>query len=296
MREPAGPRDGRAECEFHCPLISVPAMLEWVPPRGRHLVGSAPWTDSPGREGSEVPCPTLAWACSAIQDRHHPMEDHAPTQAWNMAPPKPFELDAGPEGRSDLQARHQHDGRDDHAHACVRKRGTCMAPGKHSVRTLRPSRRKAHTCIPIPAPWSIGRASFGKPRPLKRTARCCASACWRGDQHRRHMRDRSFDPVCLRPLASLPGVTLINLQHGEPALDAGPRRHPTMRLFRQESAGDWAGVFGRMAEAVGSALRTNSPGREGTRVPCPTLALRLRGHVRAFRTGITRWRTMPTRA
>jgi hypothetical protein len=156
--------------------------------------------------------------------------------------------------------------------------------------------------------------------------------CWRGDQQRVRMRDRSFDPAFLSPLASLPGVVLVSLQHGEAApatphivtlsgLEPDKMRlldvaavmkslglvvtcdtsiahlagalgvpvwvalkssacwrwmldrndspwYPSMRLFRQDKPGDWAGVFGRMAEAlkarlgasyVGSAPRTDSP-------------------------------------
>jgi Flp pilus assembly protein TadD len=39
--------------------------------------------------------------------------------------------------------------------------------------------------------------------------------CWKGSQRTAHLRGRSFDPRHLLPLASVPGVSLINLQHGE---------------------------------------------------------------------------------
>ena len=60
--------------------------------------------------------------------------------------------------------------------------------------------------------------------------------CWRGDQRVPHLRSRSFDPMHLLALARIPGVELINLQHGvDPPADLplttlpGLRPH-TMRL------------------------------------------------------------------
>jgi len=39
--------------------------------------------------------------------------------------------------------------------------------------------------------------------------------CWKGSQKVVQLRGRSFDPMLLLPIAKLPGVRLINLQHGE---------------------------------------------------------------------------------
>ena len=39
--------------------------------------------------------------------------------------------------------------------------------------------------------------------------------CWQGNQRVKHLRDRSFPPAQLLPLAQMPSVSLINLQQGE---------------------------------------------------------------------------------